>query len=89
MGRELGDSEKTNRPLRFSVIELVFVVAILVVIVFVAVPSLKNSVSRAPRKRTGADMRTIGSAMEAYRKSNGVYPTAETTSQLGGRVQRG
>ena len=40
------------------------------------VPNLFNAIQRTKQRRTMADMRTLGAAMEAYAVDNQSYPTA-------------
>ncbi|MEO6327242.1 MAG: prepilin-type N-terminal cleavage/methylation domain-containing protein, partial [Thermoanaerobaculia bacterium] len=56
---------KRNRK-GFTLIELLIVVAIIGIIVAIAIPNLLNAIQRAKQKRTMADMRSIGTAIEAY-----------------------
>ncbi|MCP4900980.1 MAG: prepilin-type N-terminal cleavage/methylation domain-containing protein [bacterium] len=58
----------------FTLIELLIVVAIIGVIAAIAVPSLVNAVNRGRQKRTVADIRTIGHAIEAYAVDYFNYP---------------
>jgi type II secretion system protein G len=60
----------------FTLIELLIVVAIIGIISAVAIPNLLNAVDKGKQKRTIADIRTIGSAVEAYSVDNSYYPTA-------------
>ena len=47
-----------------------------------ASPDSLNAVDRAKQKRTMADMRAIGAAIEAYSVDNYVYPIAATAATL-------
>jgi prepilin-type N-terminal cleavage/methylation domain-containing protein len=49
----------------FTLIELLIVVAIIGVIAAIAIPNLLNAIDRSKQKRSMADMRTIGTAVEA------------------------
>jgi type II secretion system protein G len=60
----------------FTLIELLIVVAIIGIIVAIAIPNLLNAIQRAKQKRTMGDMRTIGTAAEAYAVDNNRYPSA-------------
>ncbi|MFI5182375.1 MAG: type II secretion system protein GspG [Thermoanaerobaculia bacterium] len=60
----------------FTLIELLIVVAIIGIIVAIAIPNLLNAVQRAKQKRTMADMRSIGTALEAYAVDYNKYPAA-------------
>jgi len=60
----------------FTLIELLIVVAIIGVIAAIAIPNLLNAIDKGKQKRTMADMRAIGTAVEVYAIENTVYPTA-------------
>jgi len=71
----------------FTLIELLIVVAIIGIIAAIAIPNLLNAIDRGKQKRTMADMRSIGTAVESYAVDNNVYPTAATAAILGPLVQ--
>ena len=58
----------------FTLIELLIVVAIIGIIAAIAIPNLLNAIDRGKQKRTMADMRTIGTAIESYAVDNNFYP---------------
>lgn len=58
----------------FTLIELLIVVAIIGIIAAIAIPNLLNAIQRGKQKRTMADMRAIGTAVEAYAVDNNFYP---------------
>jgi type II secretion system protein G len=60
----------------FTLIELLIVVAIIGIIVAIAIPNLLNAIQRAKQKRTMADIRSIGTALEAYAVDFNKYPAA-------------
>jgi general secretion pathway protein G len=66
---------KRNRK-GFTLIELLIVVAIIGIIVAIAIPNLLNAIQRAKQKRSMADMRTAGTAAEAYAVDFNHYPAA-------------
>jgi len=59
----------------FTLIELLIVVAIIGIIAAIAIPNLLNAINRGRQKRTMADIRTIGTAVEAYAVDNSAYPS--------------
>ena len=59
----------------FTLIELLIVVAIIGIIAAIAIPNLLNAINRGRQKRTMADIRTIGTAIEAYAVDHASYPT--------------
>jgi type II secretion system protein G len=71
----------------FTLIELLIVVAIIGIIAAIAIPNLLNAIDRGKQKRTMADMRSIGTAVESYAVDNNVYPVAATSAVLSTLVQ--
>jgi general secretion pathway protein G len=71
----------------FTLIELLIVVAIIGIIAAIAIPNLLNAIDRGKQKRTMADMRSIGTAVESYAVDNNVYPVAATAAALVTQVQ--
>jgi general secretion pathway protein G len=66
----------------FTLIELLIVVAIIGIIAAIAIPNLLNAIDRGKQKRTMADMRSIGTAVESYAVDNNVYPVAASANAL-------
>ncbi len=60
----------------FTLIELLIVVAIIGIIAAIAIPNLLNAIDRGKQKRTMADLRSVGTAVESYSIDNNVYPVA-------------
>lgn len=58
----------------FTLIELLIVVAIIGIIAAIAIPNLLNAIDRGRQKRTMADIRSVGTAAEAYAVDNNRYP---------------
>jgi general secretion pathway protein G len=71
----------------FTLIELLIVVAIIGIIAAIAIPNLLNAIDRGKQKRTMADMRSIGTAIESYAVDANVYPIAATAAALAPLVQ--
>jgi type II secretion system protein G len=59
----------------FTLIELLIVVAIIGIIAAIAIPNLLNAINRGRQKRSMADLRTVGTAIEAYAVDMAFYPT--------------
>jgi general secretion pathway protein G len=59
----------------FTLIELLIVVAIIGIIAAIAITNLLNAIDRGKQKRTMADMRSIGTAIEQYAVDFNKYPT--------------
>ena len=70
----------------FTLIELLIVVAIIGIIAAIAIPNLLNAIDRGKQKRTMADLRSIGTAIESYAVDNNVYPVAANTTALSGLI---
>ena len=71
----------------FTLIELLIVVAIIGIIAAIAIPNLLNAIDRGKQKRTMADMRSIGTAVESYAIDNNIYPTSAGIANLANDVQ--
>jgi type II secretion system protein G len=66
----------------FTLIELLIVVAIIGIIAAIAIPNLLNAIDRGKQKRTMADLRSLGTAVESYSIDNSYYPVAATMAAL-------
>jgi general secretion pathway protein G len=73
----------------FTLIELLIVVAIIGIIAAIAIPNLLNAIDRGKQKRTMADMRSLGTAVESYAVDNNNYPVAASANTLKGIVEYG
>ena len=60
----------------FTLIELLIVVAIIGIISAIALPNLLNAIDKSKQKRSMSDLRTIGTAVEAYGTDTACYPFA-------------
>lgn len=58
----------------FTLVELLIVVAVIGIIASIALPNLLNALDKAKQKRTVADLKTIGTAVEAYSTDMAAYP---------------
>ena len=70
----------------FTLIELLIVVAIIGIIAAIAIPNLLNAIDRGKQKRTMADLRSMGTAIEEYSIDNNFYPVATSLSALEDQV---
>ena len=70
----------------FTLIELLIVVAIIGIIAAIAIPNLLNAIDRGKQKRTMADLRSMGTAIEEYSIDNNFYPSAASLSALSDQV---
>ena len=66
----------------FTLIELLIVVAIIGIIAAIAIPNLLNAIDRGKQKRTMADLRSLGTAVESYSIDNNQYPVAANLGAL-------
>jgi general secretion pathway protein G len=66
----------TKNSKGFTLIELLIVVAIIGIIAAIAIPNLLNAIDRGKQKRTMADLRSVGTAVETYSIDNNIYPSA-------------
>ena len=58
----------------FTLIELLIVVAIIGIIAAIAIPNLLNAIDKGKQKKTMGDVRSIGTAVEAYAIDISTYP---------------
>lgn len=63
-----------RHPRGFTLIELLIVVAVIGIIASIALPNLLNALDKAKQKKTVADLKTIGTAVEAYSTDTASYP---------------
>jgi general secretion pathway protein G len=60
----------------FTLIELLIVVAVIGIISAIALPNLLNAIDKAKQKKSMSDIRSIGTALEAYATDTACYPLA-------------
>jgi len=80
---------KLRKQTGFTLIELLIVVAIIGIIAAIAIPNLLNAIDRGKQKRSMADMRSIGTAVESYSVDVNFYPISTsmaTISSIGATV---
>ncbi len=74
-------------PLRaFTLIELLIVVAIIAILAAIAVPNFLQAQVRSKVARTETDLRTLATALEAYRIDNNSYYPARFYQNLAERI---
>jgi type II secretion system protein G len=61
----------------FTLIELLIVVAIIAILAAIAVPNFLEAQTRSKVSRAKADMRSLATALEAYRVDNTSYPVGK------------
>jgi type II secretion system protein G len=66
----------------FTLIELLIVVAIIAILAAIAVPNFLEAQTRAKVSRVSADMRSLRTAIEAYRIDYNNYPETDTGANL-------
>ena len=66
----------------FTLIELLIVVAIIGIICAIAIPNLLNAIDQSKQKRTMAELRSVGTAVESYAVDQNFYPVASSASAL-------
>ena len=76
-----------NREKGFTLIELLIVVAIIGIIAAIAIPNLLNAIDRGKQKRTMADMRSVGTAVEVYSIEISFYPIYASEADVSGGVE--
>ena len=66
----------------FSLIELLIVVAIIGILAAITIPNLLNALDRSKQKRTMADIRYVGTAVEEYAIDNTFYPAQASEADV-------
>lgn len=73
---------RSNRDSGFTLIELLIVVAIIGIIAAIAIPNLLNAIDRGKQKRSMADMKTLGTAIESYSIDVNFYPISTSMASI-------
>ncbi len=68
-----------QRQAGFTIVEMLIVVTILALLAGVLIPVLNDSAATSRDARRSADLKAVQSALEAYKRVNGDYPTTEGT----------
>jgi type II secretion system protein G len=76
--RNIAASQKTG----FTLIELLIVVAIIAILAAIAVPNFLEAQTRAKVGRVKTDMRSLATALEAYRTDFSKYPSGRDLGQM-------
>ena len=66
----------------FTLIELLVVVAVIGIITAIAIPNLLNAIDKGKQKRSMVDIRSIGTAVEAYAVEFNCYPSVSDITTL-------
>jgi general secretion pathway protein G len=77
---------RNRRAHGFTVVEILIVIAILLTIAAIAVPNLFSALERARIARAVGDIRTIGTAIQAYEIVNQKYPNSLAQAGYGSNV---
>jgi len=73
---------KFRKQTGFTLIELLIVVAIIGIIAAIAIPNLLNAIDRGKQKRSMADMRSLGTAVESYSVDVNFYPISTSMATI-------
>ena len=71
----------------FTLIELLIVIAIIAILALIAIPNFLEAQTRSKVARVQADMRSLGTAIEAYIVDNQVPPIAIPNAVTQGGIQ--
>lgn len=77
-----------RRQKGFTLIELLIVVAIIGIIAAIAIPNLLNAINRGRQRRTMADLRSIGTALEAYSVDFNFYPKSSGVGTVKNKLEQ-
>lgn len=80
--RNVRKSYFPSRRLAFTLIELLIVVAIIAILAAIAVPNFLEAQVRAKVSRAKTDMRSLATALEAYRVDTNHYPPFKVRRDL-------
>ena len=73
---------RSKREPGFTLIELLIVVAIIGIIAAIAIPNLLNAIDRSKQKKSMADMRALGTAIESYSVDVNFYPISTSMASI-------
>ena len=66
----------------FTLIELLVVILIIGILAAIGIPMLLNAIDRGKQKRTMAEIRALGGAIQAYSVDHDVFPVGTSMSTL-------
>ncbi len=66
---------QTKKNAGFTIVEMLIVVTILAMLAGILIPVLEDSASSSRDARRAADLKSVSSALEAYKRVNGSFPT--------------
>src|SRR5450631_3145668 len=73
---------RRNRWASFTLIELLTTMAIIAILIGLTIAALSGMLVTAGRNRATAEIQAMGSALDAYKTDNGIYPPSDGTLLL-------
>ncbi len=88
-GSETPAAKSSNTPIILIVLAVVVVGGLVCagIIASIAIPNLLNAIDRGKQKRSMADVRSIGTAVEEFSIDNDRYPTAANFEELEPQIE--